>query len=76
MPGESKKTVVRSVRVKALGAAALDAVAEKYGESVTDAHKRALIAGCRELLGAVAWSRLVRAHPPAVDRKDVEIKEG
>jgi hypothetical protein len=75
MPGTSTRTRPAAVRLTALGHAVIEALAEKYDCSRSEAHKRALIAGSRELLGATKWRELNQRYetaksglPPAARR--------
>jgi len=73
MPGSSKKTVVRSVRLQPVGVEALELVAEKLGFTgrgrEADAHKAALAAGCRDILGPMKWATLETKHRQRAERE-------
>jgi hypothetical protein len=78
MPGTSTRTRPAAVRLTALGHAVIEALAEKYSCSRSEAHKRALIAGSQELLGASKWRELNRKYettkgglPPTKRSKDM-----
>jgi hypothetical protein len=58
MPGRSARTRVAAVRLTDFGFEVLDALAAKNGWSRSEAHKRALRAGCNELLGAMKVAKI------------------
>jgi hypothetical protein len=76
MPGTSAKTRVHAVRLTAFAEEVLDALAEKEGCSRSEAHKRALQAGCTELLGAMKVAKIRERHRAASKAGDSQQDQG
>jgi hypothetical protein len=58
MSGTSKKTKVVAIRATPLTSACIEAVAEKFGCSKSDAQRRMIRAGALELLGAMTVKKI------------------